>query len=428
MLHLDEARLAAIAAARAWVGEADRAERALLIEDLFGLFRAVAWATEPRRARLAEALRQATTGTDGAGYWSGEVWAADAAAPDREFYEQAWREAAELVSGQLRLMDRHRSRSAWFTPAPDGPWPLRRTRPPVVAFYSFKGGVGRTTALAAFAIQRARSGERVVAIDGDLDAPGLGALLPASRDGTSQRWGVVDYLLERRRRKVELRDYYHAFRDEAVVGAGEILVVPAGQLDPHYLGKLARVDLEPPLPDDGAANRLGELLNQLATELRPQWMLVDTRSGLSDAAGLVLAGLAHLQVVLGTASAQSWAGLTVILDHLGADRVRRGLRQADCVLVQAMTPRMSAEPVKAAFARQARAVFEAHYYAEEAAGDAFWTVGDADASDAPHVPVPLSYDEKLAAFDYVGDVAPLLISDEYRLLSERIRGRFPGAS
>ena len=38
------------------------------------------------------------------------------------------------------------------------------------------GGVGRSTALAAFAIQRARLGERVAVVDLDLDAPGIGAL------------------------------------------------------------------------------------------------------------------------------------------------------------------------------------------------------------------------------------------------------------
>ena len=48
--------------------------------------------------------------------------------------------------------------------------------PPIVVFYSFKGGVGRSTAVAAFAINRSRAGERVVVIDADLDAPGVDEL------------------------------------------------------------------------------------------------------------------------------------------------------------------------------------------------------------------------------------------------------------
>jgi Mrp family chromosome partitioning ATPase len=43
----------------------------------------------------------------------------------------------------------------------------------VVTFYSWKGGVGRTMALANTAVQLARSGHDVLMIDWDLEAPGL---------------------------------------------------------------------------------------------------------------------------------------------------------------------------------------------------------------------------------------------------------------
>ncbi len=43
----------------------------------------------------------------------------------------------------------------------------------VVTFYSFKGGVGRTQALADVAVLLARYGHRVLMVDWDLEAPGL---------------------------------------------------------------------------------------------------------------------------------------------------------------------------------------------------------------------------------------------------------------
>ena len=43
----------------------------------------------------------------------------------------------------------------------------------VVTFYSWKGGVGRTLALANTAVQLARAGRNVLMIDWDLEAPGL---------------------------------------------------------------------------------------------------------------------------------------------------------------------------------------------------------------------------------------------------------------
>lgn len=428
MLHLDEARERAIAAARKWTAcPADDRERALLIEDLFGRFRAAVWGAPARRAELAEVLHQATTDPRDAGtYWSGDLWSGrEAQEPERAFYRQAWEDGRELVPGRLRVLDRHRSRQAWFSPVAQGPWLVGRLRPPVVAFYSFKGGVGRTTALAAFAIQRARAGERVLVIDADLDAPGLGSLLPATRDGSAQTWGVVDYLLERPLcQQVDLRDYYHAFRDETVVGSGEILVVPAGRVNCHFLEKLARVDLEPAPQQAPGDHPLHLLVQELSTALRPAWILLDCRSGLSEMTGVILSGLAHLQVVVGTASAQSWEGLTLVLRHLGEEQVRVGLPQGDCVLVHSMVPPTAAAPVRRAFEQRAREVFETHFYAETSAGDAFWTVADAEGSDAPHVPIPLSYDETLAAFGYIGEVASRLTSDEFLRLGERIRGRF----
>ena len=43
----------------------------------------------------------------------------------------------------------------------------------IVTFYSYKGGTGRSMALANVAWVLASSGKRVLAIDWDLEAPGL---------------------------------------------------------------------------------------------------------------------------------------------------------------------------------------------------------------------------------------------------------------
>jgi Mrp family chromosome partitioning ATPase len=43
----------------------------------------------------------------------------------------------------------------------------------IVTFYSYKGGAGRTMVLANTACLLAAAGHKVLAIDGDLEAPGL---------------------------------------------------------------------------------------------------------------------------------------------------------------------------------------------------------------------------------------------------------------
>jgi MinD-like ATPase involved in chromosome partitioning or flagellar assembly len=56
----------------------------------------------------------------------------------------------------------------------------------VVTFYSWKGGVGRTMALANAAVQLARAGLNVLMVDWDLEAPGLDRyFLPGKRTGSS---------------------------------------------------------------------------------------------------------------------------------------------------------------------------------------------------------------------------------------------------
>ena len=64
----------------------------------------------------------------------------------------------------------------WLEGQAEPAWPASEHAPTGVTFYSFKGGVGRTSTLASCAIQAAQQGERVVVIDLDLEAPGIGTL------------------------------------------------------------------------------------------------------------------------------------------------------------------------------------------------------------------------------------------------------------
>jgi len=73
----------------------------------------------------------------------------------------SWQEAVNLLS------------SGQTTPIKKPDHPIKR-----VVFYSYKGGVGRTTALIQTAFQLTRAGKRVAIVDMDVEAPGIQALLP----------------------------------------------------------------------------------------------------------------------------------------------------------------------------------------------------------------------------------------------------------
>ena len=89
---------------------------------------------------------------------------------------------------KLRILGRHLTKSGWFEAPAEPPWKLRAEHEPaIVLFYSFKGGVGRSTALAATASHLASNGDQVVVLDADLDAPGVASMPCWDRYAASSR-------------------------------------------------------------------------------------------------------------------------------------------------------------------------------------------------------------------------------------------------
>jgi MinD-like ATPase involved in chromosome partitioning or flagellar assembly len=428
--HMDEARAGALRYAETELAEDQAVARAVLIDDLFGRIRLVVWpADQDAASAFQERVQQRLTEECGP-FWSGDIWVASGTnGAEQRIYEAAWEEARRLSEdGRIRLLERHRSREGWFKQFGGPPWALEQPGPPILVFYSFKGGVGRSTALAAYAIHAAQQGKRVAVIDFDLDAPGVGALLAAAPGGTTAPWGVVDFLLEHAEGGIDFRDYYQNCADARLAGSGTIATVPAGVVNDAYLQKVARIDLGPAPEPKVDAVRL--FLERVRSDISPDVILVDSRSGLSSAAGLLLSGYAHLTVIFGTASEQSWQGLVIVLDRLGAQLVREGRPQADCLIVQSMVADnagISERAVKE-FAERSLDEFSAHYYAADAGVEPeesdLWVLGDTESSDAPHQPVVLHYAQRLAHYQELGQVAQFLLDDpDYRRLCARIDQR-----
>ena len=63
-----------------------------------------------------------------------------------------------------------------------------------VTFYSYKGGVGRTLALANIALRLSEFGKKVCILDFDLEAPGVHYKFP--KVDLHNRKGLVDYIYE----------------------------------------------------------------------------------------------------------------------------------------------------------------------------------------------------------------------------------------
>ena len=188
----------------------------------------------------------------------------------------------------------------------------RPDRPPVYfTFYSFKGGVGRSMALINCAAILAGRGFRVLAMDLDLEAPGisyfgegkeqtqpgfidilhdslaLGVEAPFAKDDPGE--AIRHYI-----RRIEVPENLRAFAD------GELYLMPAGKLDGEYERRRQQVNI-PGLYESGRGRPLVKLLRKRIDDSRLfDFVLLDSRTGFSDEAGICIRDLGeHLVVLLG---------------------------------------------------------------------------------------------------------------------------------
>jgi cellulose biosynthesis protein BcsQ len=172
---------------------------------------------------------------------------------------------------------------------------------PIVVFYAYKGGTGRTTTLALVAWALARQGRRVVVMDFDLTAPGLGPLFgtpPETR-------GIVDLAREwpRDRRCAVLDAYWEVPLDAQATG--NLFVITAGRVDAEYLAALQAFDWQDLVTPkamqgdlfDAKRSFLDALRDAVRADLRPDVILVDAPTGFSDTANVVLDVLADAAVL-----------------------------------------------------------------------------------------------------------------------------------
>jgi MinD-like ATPase involved in chromosome partitioning or flagellar assembly len=230
--------------------------------------------------------------------------------------------------GKWYVLERAIAKQAWIDCRLDEPaiWPyeeaVRGAKPKVVTFYSFKGGMGRTTALAATALCLAQQGKNVLMIDTDVEAPGLASLFV---DESAINSGVVDYLLEYNlnQESVNMEDYLLQITDPALMAdvQGQLFLIPAGVVDMYYLQKLARIDFQDSLPGS-LKKRICQLIidavAKIGSACKVDYVLLDARAGFHDMGGIVTTQIPHGAVVFGKDSRQSWQGIKLAVQAISS--------------------------------------------------------------------------------------------------------------
>lgn len=183
----------------------------------------------------------------------------------------------------------------------------------ISTFYSFKGGVGRTSLLANVAACLAER-RRVLIWDLDLEAPGV-QLIPGLRPPAPRQEGFLEWMAAWQAGRATLSDL-----GKLVYRAQERLhILPAHGAD--GVAAYAGIDwyrLFVDEPERGVA-LFGDIVQHLEDTLSPDHLLIDSRTGLTDLGGLLTALLPHVTVLVGGYSHQNVHGLA---------RIRRSLERA----------------------------------------------------------------------------------------------------
>lgn len=235
--------------------------------------------------------------------------------------DEARTKPAISVGGQLiRLLDRRAVGLDWLN-APPASQPGSI---PCIVFASIKGGVGRSTALSVAAAHLSRRGRRVLAIDFDLEAPGIGSML--LKENELPRFGSLDFLVES-----QVSGFDATFIEELIgssyLGAAgaRVDVIPAigsNTLEhpQNALGKIARAYLEMQSEDEGQIITLGGKLKKLVQFCvatgRYDVILVDSRAGLHESSAGSMLALGGEVLLFGTNQPQTFQGYTLLFAHL----------------------------------------------------------------------------------------------------------------
>ncbi|MHB1563861.1 MAG: KGGVGR-motif variant AAA ATPase [Leptospirillum sp.] len=199
-----------------------------------------------------------------------------------------------------------------------------KTGPDLVSFHSFKGGVGRTTALmtyvAACMQEASESPKKILIVDADLEAPGISFWLDEVNCPTVSFVQLLEALhYPPAEFDVTLNFFAEELRKTSLSIAGmqrELFVLPAA-LD------LAEIQDMPVVPEHLARNpsnpwQLSDHLHRLGQLLGADAVFIDLRAGLSELASPILFDPRVDHFFISTVAPQSVQGMAEVLRRLYA--------------------------------------------------------------------------------------------------------------
>ncbi|MBF0097315.1 MAG: ParA family protein [Magnetococcales bacterium] len=300
-------------------------------------------------------------------------------------------------------------------------------QPPImVTFYSLRGGVGRSTALAYTAKLLSAAGHRVVCVDMDLEAPGLSTLFGINEE--KYRWredgqglrGVVSLLVELDAGGAPDFTQHLVPVDKS----NKLFLIPAGVPDAEYARSLRQVTPEFWYREE--KNPFEQFFASLRSGLPfiPDAILVDARTGFSEVSGPLLFGIADMAIITFFPHPQAERGTRLLSQGILRCAVRRAGREEG----YGPMPRFLVSPVPQSNAPEVRM----HYRDRALEWVASWMeevqiargqeqgLEEIRAEEITHF---VHYREEIASSDAIMDTEK--VRSPYRTLADWIEGVLP---
>ena len=190
----------------------------------------------------------------------------------------------------------------------------------IVTFYSYKGGVGRTMALANIAWLMACNGYKVLAIDWDLEGPGLHRYYRPFLDDKDviESTGIIDLVqdwsMSNESDDLPFFDFgdYVLGVDWNFPGEGSLVMMPAGRQDDDYSRKVNRFDWAQFYGRGGGKAFIEQFRHWAKAEY--QFVFIDSRAGVGDTSGICTIIMPDTLVGCFLLNYQNIAGIKQVLE------------------------------------------------------------------------------------------------------------------
>ena len=188
----------------------------------------------------------------------------------------------------------------------------------VTTFYSFKGGVGRTMALVNVAVALAKRGRRVLVVDFDLEAPGLDTydIFRSPKPVPGVIDFVAEYLLSGKAPKID-----RFVSESAGVGdcGGALWSMPSGTHHAAYAANFNQIDWSALYEHHDGYLLFEDLKEQWKQVLKPDYVLIDSRTGHTDTGGICTRHLPDAVAILFFPNDQNLRGLATVVHDIRSE-------------------------------------------------------------------------------------------------------------